>query len=249
MLTIVTVVKEDRPGLEKTLVSAQNQSEKNWQLIVVYPKSDVQIAEYVKRVHLQDERINGVPEDSPGIYQAMNTGLRFMKSEFFWFMNAGDLFTNENSIQLALRAIDELSADLIVGCYSVLGGFEYEIERTEKITPRKFSLNVRKGCHQAMIFRANGTGVLSSFDTKYPMAADFLKVLQFAENNKSYWVPLNLALISPNGVSHTRIQQVIKEKQSIRAEFFGTNTFDFFLGWIWGVLLKIKIRVREISGI
>ena len=54
MLTIVTVVKEDRVGLEKTLVSAQNQTEKNWQLLVVYPKSDVEIAEYVKRVHLQD---------------------------------------------------------------------------------------------------------------------------------------------------------------------------------------------------
>ena len=248
MLTIVTVVKGDKAGLEKTLASARKQSEKDWQLVVVFPESDFEIAEYVYYMNSADNRITGIVEDSPGIYQAMNTALREKKSEFFWFMNAGDCFTNEDSIKQAIGTIEELSADLIVGGYSVSGDQKYDIKRLEILTARKFSLNVRKGCHQAMVFRSDKSMNFVNFDSEYSIAADFLKVLNCAKKGRAYWVPLNLATITPGGVSHARIHEVIEEKQLIREAFFGKKSVDYFLGWIWGTLLRIKIIIRNITG-
>jgi hypothetical protein len=51
--------------------------------------------------------------------------------------------------------------------------------------------------------------------------------------------------VEPGGRSDLGIDLVLREKQEIRGDFFGRNSFGYYSGLIWTLGVKSKIKIRE----
>jgi glycosyltransferase involved in cell wall biosynthesis len=92
MLSIITVVLNDRDGLEKTLNSLMNEDKNNYEHILIDGGSVDGTVEYIKT---RFDRIDClVSEPDKGIYDAMNKGVGLASGAVISFLNAGDLALN-----------------------------------------------------------------------------------------------------------------------------------------------------------
>ena len=90
MLSIITVVLNDKVGLEQTLNSLINEDKKKYEHIIIDGGSIDGTFEYIKSTN---ERIDlYISEPDKGIYDAMNKGIDVAKGDLITFMNSGDRY-------------------------------------------------------------------------------------------------------------------------------------------------------------
>ena len=93
-LSIITVNKNNRIGIEKTIKSVINQNNKDYEYIVIDGNSTDGSADIIKKY---SEKINyWVSENDSGIYNAMNKGIRRANGEYCLFLNSGDLLKDDS---------------------------------------------------------------------------------------------------------------------------------------------------------
>ena len=110
--SIITVVKDDAPGLLNTFNSIQQQNFFDWEMIIVVAQSLDETLVLAKSLSIKEPRITVIYQDGYGIYTAMNEGLAVSKGEFVWFLNAGDIFTNPYTLKHAVSQITSENAHL-----------------------------------------------------------------------------------------------------------------------------------------
>ena len=245
-ITIVTVAKDNEFGLLSTIQSLREQEYLNWQVVLVVPMSSPQTLRVAEEM-CSDSRFVVLNDQGRGIYEAMNLGLRKCKSEYVWFMNAGDCFSNKESIHEILEIAEREQADLIVGRHSVVGKFDGRSERKpylNKISRFKFAYNLRSGCHQAMLFRTVKLIEVGGYSTKYRFAADFEAVLKIVAFGKSYRTSKLCALVQPGGVADKNLKMVFQEKHQIRNQLLRSPFFSM-MSLAWTLLAYLSLRIRH----
>lgn len=108
-LSIITVNYNDLNGLKKTVQSVRTQTSQEFEHIIIDGGSTDASVEYIKK-H-QDSFSYWVSEPDKGVYNAMNKGIEQASGEYLLFLNAGDHFRNEQSLQ---RALTHLSGEHII---------------------------------------------------------------------------------------------------------------------------------------
>lgn len=102
MLTIITINKNDKMGLQRTQQSLEAQINQDFKWIVVDGKSsDGSISILSTRANIT------ISEKDAGIYDAMNKGLNMAKGHWVMFLNSGDKLTR---IDVTKTIIDELGS-------------------------------------------------------------------------------------------------------------------------------------------
>ena len=110
--SIITVSYNAKEDLEKSIKSVSNQTFKNYEYLVIDGNSTDGTKELLRKY---DKEINyWVSEKDNGIYNAMNKGARVAKGDYLYFLNAGDTFSDKNSLEGVSREIDN-NQDLIYG--------------------------------------------------------------------------------------------------------------------------------------
>ena len=110
-LSVITINYNNRDGLRKTIESVVNQTYKDFEYIVIDGGStdgsvDV-IKEYAGKIDYW------VSEPDKGIYNAMNKGIDVAKGEYLNFMNSGDTFCNNDTVECVF--IKNNQSDIICG--------------------------------------------------------------------------------------------------------------------------------------
>lgn len=96
-ITIITIVKNGERYLEQTILSVLNQTYKNIEYIIIDGGSNDGSLETIKKY---DHRISfWVSEVDNGLYDAMNKGISKSTGEWIGFLNSGDTFLSNNTIQ------------------------------------------------------------------------------------------------------------------------------------------------------
>lgn len=250
-ITVITVVKNNKGGLEETVESLFTQSFVNWELIILVGKSTDGTSELAKRFMHLDGRIRHIEQIGDGIYPAMNQALDQVYGEYVWFMNAGDRFARSDSISSGVKLMEARNCDVLIGGYQVF-------ERGELRTYSKkegnwhslgISLNRRGLCHQSTVMKTDLMKELNGFDPKYKIAADFDLILRASKANCIYRTKIPLSLIEPGGISSRKLNDVLEEKQEIRKSNFGRNSVNFSLGCFWTLLVKSKVLLRDATSL
>lgn len=241
-VSVITVVKNDSAGLEKTLLSLQVQTFINWECLIISAFSEDETKAVANQFAKRDFRIKHYHEKSPGIYPSMNLGIELAGGSYAIFMNAGDEFANANVVGILHNEIFEGNYSVVVGGYST-GDKEFRF-KPRNFGPYRFSINRRWGCHQSMIFKLVDVKYANGFSEQYKLASDFELVLKLVNKKAGKRISEVVSIIDPNGLSNTQIRLVLNEKQKIRREFFGSFTLNFLLGKFWTYLVSGKIRLR-----
>lgn len=105
-VSIVTINYNNAEGLQRTLTSIENQRCKEYELVVVDGYSQDQSKQIIEKYAYGHPDTIWVSEKDNGIYNAMNKGTRMSHGEYCIFMNSGDCFNDENSLQDSLLYLD-----------------------------------------------------------------------------------------------------------------------------------------------
>ncbi len=115
LVSIITINYNNAKGLERTFHSVFNQTNKDFEYIVI----DGNSTDGSKNIILQNESKIGysISEPDKGIYDAMNKGIAKAKGDYILFLNSGDYLLDPNTIENVkseLHTFDVISGDLIL---------------------------------------------------------------------------------------------------------------------------------------
>jgi glycosyltransferase involved in cell wall biosynthesis len=178
MLSIVTINRNNEIGLSKTIASLRAQSCQNFQWVFVDGASnDGSVAIGESFVRPGDVLFS---EPDLGIYNAMNKGIKRSDRRYILFLNSGDVFVDQDSVQSILSALDN-DQDLVLFGFSVRN----RIRMPKPIWSRFWSLPTS---HQAIVYK-RALLLENSFFESYQFAADFEHFLRIMAK------PLNIRLV------------------------------------------------------
>jgi putative colanic acid biosynthesis glycosyltransferase len=169
--SIVTIALNRKEDLERTAKSVAAQRDAVFEWIVIDGGStdgtlDVIDAHSESIAYWQSEK-------DDGLYDAMNKGLARASADYVLFLNAGDCFADDNSLQVVAQSIAQLGLmpDM------VLAGAAYEFPFGHRMIqkPRKIEDHIHHSTpatHQAVFF-SRRVHQHYPYDTSYRIAGDY----------------------------------------------------------------------------
>lgn len=180
IITIVTVCFNAGPVLEKTLRSVTSQTYPHLEYLVIDGASKDNTKEVVQPYLDRIGRF--VSEPDKGIYDAMNKGIRLASGDWLLFMNADDVFVDNEVISDVAAFIGlHPEAEVVYGnSEQILEYGIYPIRPQEAYLNHKMSIS-----HQATFVK---TDILRThlFDLRYRFAADFEQLSHFYLEGRTF---------------------------------------------------------------
>jgi len=250
LFSVVTVVLNDKEGIKKTLQSVYNQTNKDYEYIIIDGKSSDGTCEVINEFKNQfiekNIVVHFISEPDNGIYDAMNKSLSIASGEYVVFVNSGDSFWN-NSVLDTIKCEREEGVDVIYGDVNfVLGNWE-------RIIPAEdldfISVNM-PFCHQSTFVR---TELLRKyrFNEKYKICADYDMFLRMYKDGITYKkINIVISRYIADGVSMSDYgrrpeleKQIIKLQNGLISEkVLKKNVFRIYLKYYY-VRLKYIVKI------
>jgi glycosyltransferase involved in cell wall biosynthesis len=162
-----------------------------------------------------------VPEEAPGIYAAMNTGLDHANGTYVYFIGQDDIFLPQ--------AIEALKQGLVVQAELILANVFYGKERVYKNRPSPRWLIWRNWCHQGIFYRRE---LLQKAEIRFPEAfitqADHYTNIVLAAGHKATILKYDgcIAWYSASGVSTRVVDSAFRVRfPSLIREYFGLPSY------------------------
>lgn len=200
-ITVVTVVWNDLSGFLKTKESLNRQTFHEYQWVIIDGASTDGTAQAV--TSLDDENIIAISEPDNGIYDAMNKGLKLSTGEYIVFMNAGDLFYSEKTLETVAKRIIEDNPDIIYGdsidANESKNDYFYKKTRGHK----KISYGMF-ACHQSIYYKNTKTKDIQ-YSTEYKIAGDYDFTARILKSSKNIsYINEPLSIFDSTGISNSR---------------------------------------------
>lgn len=227
LLSIITVVFNDNSGLEKTIQSVINQSFISIEYIVVDGGSTDETISVIKK-H-ESNICRWVSEPDGGIYDAMNKGIRMASGEWLNFMNAGDVFASNTTIEEMVPYLKDVS---------ILHGNMIRKDHKHQFLSRgahgdnldAFDFMHASLCHQATFIHRSLFQKYGGYSTMYKLASDaefFFRMI--IQNKESYkYIDKTVAVFELGGASTTRKELYDEERKSFLIDALGESTYNRF---------------------
>ncbi|MFY0687758.1 MAG: glycosyltransferase [Cyclobacteriaceae bacterium] len=208
-LSIVTVVRNDANGLERTLQSVIAQTFKDLEYVVIDGNSSDDTISVIERNENQIDK--WISEADNGIYDAMNKGINISKGEWVIFLNAGDEFANENVLESVFK--EEEATDKIIYGDSILIGKDQQTHMKAKTFSRNNLVlwGTRVLCHQAIFVKR---AVLGSYDLNYLLKAElnwYFDLLTNVKASNIRQIPEAIVKYELGGIGEQRIFLNLRE--------------------------------------
>lgn len=166
-VTVIMIVLNAVRVIERTLKSVIAQDYPNLEYIVVDGRSSDGTLELIQQYKHGISTL--ISEPDGGIYEAMNKGASLAKGEWILFMNAGDLFVENDVITRTFAGCNGSECDVIYGD----GIFSSDEYRLVERAPDRVTLTDGNGfSHQSTFVRATLQKAYG-FDVSERVAADY----------------------------------------------------------------------------
>ena len=97
-ISVITVTKNNKPGLLRAIECVRNQTYKNVEHIIVDGDSTDGSVEAIKNEQLKIKNLEYVSEPDKGIYDAINKGIKLATGKVIGLLHSDDLYADENVI-------------------------------------------------------------------------------------------------------------------------------------------------------
>ena len=211
-ITVVTVCYNSEELIEKTLRSVTNQNYSNKEYVVIDGASTDNTLKIIESFKEFIDTL--VSESDNGIYHAMNKAVANAMGEWIIFMNAGDVFVNNNILEEVSDFLQE-DIDVLYGDILVLK----EGKLIVKEAPSEISNFHRMPfCHQA-VFTHTSLLKSFSFDEKYKFSADFKLYKQLKHEKITFnKIHLPITVYDRTGISNSQRTKGLAENIAIIKE-------------------------------
>lgn len=175
LISVVTVVYNDKDGLKKTIDSVKGQNFSDYEYIVIDGGSIDGTLDVLKNESCFIDRY--ISEKDNGIYDAMNKGVNFASGHYVIFMNSGDAFYDHNTLFDIQNTLKTFEYDIVYGDRLYVSDDKSIYQKSRSID---YAIVRMPYCHQSAFVRRKLL-ISLPFNTTYRFAADYHQVLQFIE--------------------------------------------------------------------
>lgn len=234
-VTIITVVYNDETRIASTLQSINDQDFKDIEYIIIDGASTDSTLQIIHESNVKVDKL--ISEPDKGIYDAMNKGVQHATGKWIIFLNAGDTFYSENTLNeiFAVKNIDKY--DVIYGRHM----WNYDIFKKESTKrPLKLMYKTMPFCHQASLTKREWL-LEYPFDLRYKLIADydFFRKVYF-KGAKFLYRPVIIAnYLCTGGASGDNLLKVYKEN------FLITNNINIVIRIFWFLKKVLKYYITK----
>lgn len=253
LFTVITIILNAKKDLEATLQSVQAQTFQDYEYIVVDGGSIDGSLDLIRRMPVS----TWISEPDNGLYDAMNKGVKLSKGKWVLFLNAGDTFFNQNSLQDVSIHLSS-DPDVLYGDVKIQypNGFS-RISRANK--PLQALKNGMFFSHQSVFVKRTELEFFP-FNLSYRFAADFNLFWQLTASGKNFlYITQPISTVTAEGLSDKYRLSSISEWKAISKfyllqEWQNTRKFINFIEYLkyglyfnlllGGTFFKIEIKKR-----
>lgn len=220
--SVITVCYNAEATLEDTIQSVISQTYHHVEYIIVDGASKDRTMDIVNRY--RDRIAVVVSEPDKGLYDAMNKGIRLATGDYLCFLNAGDSFHEDDTLQQMVHSIHTLQLpDVLYGETELVdheGHFlrMRRLQAPEHLTWKSF----RQGmlvCHQAFFPRRD---LVMPYDLRYRFSADFDWCIKIMKKSKVlHNTHLTLIDYLSEGMTTRNHKASLKERFRIMVRHYG----------------------------
>ena len=237
LISVITVTFNAEKYIERTLLSVVNQSYPSIEYIIVDGASKDNTLSIIEGYNSKISQLVSSPDK--GLYDAMNKGIDLATGDFIIFMNAGDEFESQSTIERAF--LNYKNEDFVYGGTQVITE-DGKIKSYHKKKPTQSEISYRSFingmvvCHQSMFVRRS---CAEKFDfSEFKLACDIDWVIRSLKNCKSFKDSgIIISRFLDGGVSQSNKKTAIRERFWICIKHFG---------WIATLFQQVKIGIRYI---
>ncbi len=191
LVSIITVTYNDQWALSKTLKSIFSQSFTDFELIVVDGLSTDNTSSLVNFWQEYGLISEYIREKDNGVYDAMNKGVNASNGEYVVFMNSGDIFYSNNTLQKACTILKKTQVDALLG-WGELSGL---IWSSWLATPA-INMSSLGFCHQSLYVKRKLCLKFPFDSRKFKTDSDTLQFSEICKNSEVFIYPHVLAIRS-----------------------------------------------------
>ena len=202
ILSIVTINRNNKSGLEKTLKSIYPKQKIDFEHIIIDGNSQDVSLELIEKYAVKYP-INWVTESDSGIFNAMNKGLNLIHGDYVIFMNSGDAFCKGILTSELLETF--VKYDLTFGDVLVsVGNVVQQTKQTEKLD---FLYMMGKTiCHQSIFMKSELCKKYKfTEDNEFSLMGDRIQLFEILKNEKVLIHKINLNICINNGEGQSEI--------------------------------------------
>lgn len=235
-ITVITCTYNAAHELPRTLASVESQDYDQVEHLIIDGKSKDDTMKLVREYEEKSRgasphQIRAVSEPDGGLYDAMNKGIQMAEGDYLVFLNAGDTFKDEHTLQRVAHAalMPDKKPAVIYGDTDIIDDRGHYVGRRRLAPPEALSWkSFRHGmlvCHQAFYARTDLAKAIP-YDLKYHYSADVDWCIKIMKSAASYRLPLVnthavLACFLDGGMTTTYHRRSLRERFSVMCRHYG----------------------------
>ena len=211
-VSIIVVSLNTKDDFIETIKSINNQTYKNFEIIVIDGKSNDGTEDEINQMRDSFSKI--IIEKDNGIYDAMNKGIALVKGEWTVFLNSGDTFFEKVTLERIFDNNKFSYIDVIFG-NTIINNKKYKYKY--KSMGKKFekSTVIMPFCHQSSFIKSS-LFKKNLFNLDFKLSSDFNFFYKCYLQKKNFCrLNIPFATIKSGGISDNKRQQVYSENISI----------------------------------
>lgn len=223
-ISVVTVCLNAGNTIEDTLASVINQTCKNFELIVIDGGSKDTTVEIIEKY--RDKISYFVSEPDSGVYDAMNKGIKAASGDFIIFLNADDIFYDENVLENVSKTLEQ-NLDIKF----LFGDCQYLSEDKKTITVQKFdqikddfSIILNNICHQSIFYHKSLFEQFGGYSLNYKIYSDWdFNIKCLAQNKvRAMYLPIVVSKFRLGGICSSKkyAKRCQEEKNNLIEKYY-----------------------------
>jgi len=239
-VTVITVSYNSEHFIIPTIESILNQKFNDFEYILIDGNSSDQTVEIIKSYAAKFKEKNisytWISESDEGIYDAMNKGILMARGQWCNFMNTGDSFVSNETLQEIFSTVEDYNNIALL-----YGDKIFQNKQIESLPLKALTYGMIMGNHQSMFFNKHILKQELIYDLRYPIYGDYELVNKIFLNfgkTKFYKINVSIANYLGGGVSSIPSFQKRKEKFLILLRHYG------IIGFMRGVYYSIKEKLK-----
>lgn len=231
LVSVITITRDNRDGLSRSLLSTRSQTFPDYEQIVIDGASTDGTAELLASPAASHARVVSEPDN--GIADAFNKGVANARGTWLCFLNAGDTWSDPTAIERAARHFGEAA---IVTGHSITQGHispPFPITSREPF-PRRAWLS-----HQASFFHRGVFETCGPFDTRFRICMDYEMWLRVLPRFEHTFIPEVFVDFEGGGVSS-------QQPERWRAELFEANRMHLRHAALHNLRIAVRMRLHDL---
>lgn len=219
VISIITVVYNSDGLITRTLESIRAQTYPNIEHLIIDGGSKDKTPAIIRQY--EDRIAFWISEKDKGIYDAMNKGLLHAKGDYVLFLNSGDEFYTNQTVEKVF--VNDDWADAYYGDTMIINEAGEELGKRRLPLPQNLSWkSLRVGmvvCHQSLIIKRS---LIQPFNLNYRISADIdwtINCLKKAD--KIVNCHLYISRFLQGGTSNVNMRKGLAERFKILTKHFG----------------------------